>query len=463
MSRSAPNLRQTVVGRIADEVLEYTAGRDRILDLELVEADCLGSAAHAIMLSRLPVRPPVLTPEDARRVVAALGAIAREAAQGRFEITAEDQDVHLALERALTQRLGELGRRIHTARSRNDQVAVDLRLYGKRQLMEAAAEAAALAETLIAFARRHTRVPMVGRTHQQPAMPSSVGLWAAAHAESLLDDCVLLINAFELNDQCPLGAAAGYGVPLPLDRDLVADLLGFSRPTQTTLYAIHARGKIEAAILSALGQVMLTLSRLAQDLIFFSMPEFGYFSLPREFCTGSSIMPQKNNPDVLELVRAKCARVLAEEQAVREILRAAPGGYNRDVQETKEPFLEGLRTTRSTLRSLRPLLAGVEVHSDRLRAAFTPDVFATDRALELVAEGLPFRDAYRQVKEHLDELANRDPDEALAKKTHRGAPAGIDFDALRRRARAAARFAADERRAYERMRARLFKPETPPS
>ncbi len=463
MSRSAPNLRQTVVGRIADEVLEYTAGRDRILDLELVEADCLGSAAHAIMLSRLPVRPPVLTPEDARRVVAALGAIAHEAAQGRFEITAEDQDVHLALERALTQRLGELGRRIHTARSRNDQVAVDLRLYGKRQLMEAAAEAAALAETLIAFARRHARVPMVGRTHQQPAMPSSVGLWAAAHAESLLDDCVLLINAFELNDQCPLGAAAGYGVPLPLDRDLVADLLGFSRPTQTTLYAIHARGKIEAAILSALGQVMLTLSRLAQDLIFFSMPEFGYFSLPREFCTGSSIMPQKNNPDVLELVRAKCARVLAEEQAVREILRAAPGGYNRDVQETKEPFLEGLRTTRSTLRILRPLLAGVEVHSDRLRAAFTPDVFATDRALELVAEGLPFRDAYRQVKEHLDELANRDPDEALAKKTHRGAPAGIDFDALRRRARAAARFAADERRAYERMRARLFKPETPPS
>jgi len=454
--RQPDNVRETLVGRVAAEALEYTAGRDRALDLELVEADCHGSAAHAVMLSRMPVRPPVLTPDDARRIVAELGALARRAAAGRFEITAEDQDVHLAVERALTRRLGDLGRRIHTGRSRNDQVAVDLRLWGKRQLLDGISEAAALAEALIAFGRRHARVPMVGRTHQQPAMPSSVGLWAAAHAESLLDDIVLLMDALELNDQCPLGAAAGYGVPLPLDRQRVSDLLGFSRPTHTALHAIHARGKIEAVILSAFGQTLLTLSRLAQDLIQYSMPEFGYFSLPRAFGTGSSIMPQKNNPDVLELVRAKCARVLADQFAVLEILRAAPGGYNRDVQETKEPFIEGVRAARATLRILRPLIAGVEVHPDRLRAAFGPEVFAADRALELVAEGVPFRDAYRRVKETLGDLAGRDPDEAVARKTHLGAPAGVDYGLLQRRARAAARVAAAERRAFERALKRLM-------
>ncbi len=455
-TRSTSGVRDTLVGSIDAGVLEFTAGRDCELDLELVEADCHGSAAHAVMLSRMPVRPPVLTPAAARRIVRELGAIARRAAAGRFRITAEDQDVHLAVERALTRRLGDLGRRIHTGRSRNDQVAVDLRLWGKRQLLGAIAEAAELAEALIAFGRRQARVPMVGRTHQQPAMPSSVGLWAAAHAEGLLDDLVLLVDALELNDQCPLGAAAGYGVPLPLDRQLVSDLLGFSRPTHTALYAIHARGKIEAVILAAFGQTMLTLSRLAQDLILYSMPEFGYFSLPRAFGTGSSIMPQKNNPDVLELVRAKCARVLADQFAVLEILRAAPGGYNRDAQETKEPFIEGVRTARSTLRVLRPLVAAIAVHPDRLRAAFTPDVFAADRALELVAGGVPFRDAYRRVKETLGELAGRDPDTAVARKTHLGAPAGVDFDRLRDRARAAARVAAAERRAFDRAIERLM-------
>lgn len=447
---SPARARETLVGRIDAEVLEYTAGRDRVLDLELVEADCLGSAAHAIMLSRMAVRPPVLTRADARRLVAELAAISRCAAAGRFEITAEDQDVHLAVERELTRRLGDLGRRIHTGRSRNDQVALDLRLWGKRQLLSGIVEGAELARELINFGRRHALLPMVGRTHQQPAMPSSVGLWAASHAESLLDDLVLLMDALELNDQCPLGAAAGYGVPLPLDRQFVADLLGFSRPTHTTLYAIQARGKLEAVILAAFGQALLSVSRLAQDLILYSMPEFGYFSLPPAFCTGSSIMPQKQNPDVLELVRSRCARVMADHAVVVEILRAAPGGYNRDVQDTKEPFIEGVRAARATLRVLRPLVAAVEVHPDRLRAAFTPDVFAADRALELVAAGVPFRDAYRQVKETLADLSRRDPDSAVARKTHLGAPAGVDFDYLENRARAAAEAAAEEARAFDR-------------
>ena len=453
---AARRVRKTTVGTIDEAVLAYTVGRDLELDRSLVAPDCLGTAAHAVMLSRMRLRPPVLTPPDARRVVGVLCEILTAARAGRFAIRPEDQDCHLAIERTLTERLGDLGKRVHTARSRNDQVATALRLFGKEQLLGGLGETAALARVLIEFGERHAHLPMVGRTHMQPAMPSSVGLWSTAWAEDLLDDAVLLIDAYELNDQCPLGSAASYGVPLPIDRRLTARLLGFSRATHNVLYANHSRGKIESVILAALGQVMITLSRLAQDLILFSLPEFGCFILPRAFCTGSSIMPQKSNPDVLELVRARAARVLAFGAAVREILRAAPSGYNRDLQETKEPFLEGLAVTRASLRILAPLIAGTRPDAEALRAGFTPDVFATDRALEMVAAGVPFRDAYHHVKEHLDDLRAVDPAAALAKKTHLGAPAGIDFAALRARVEEAEAIGASERADYERAISRLM-------
>ncbi len=455
--RAAPA--RTTVGDIDAEVLAYTAGRDLELDRALIEADCLGTAAHAATLARLPLRPPILSAADVRRIRAALREVVREAAAGAFTIGPEDQDVHLALERRLTERLGELGRRIHTARSRNDQVAVDLRLFARGELAETLAETAELARALVRFARRHAAVPMVGRTHQQPAMPSSVGLWASAHAESLLDDAALLLAAEEINNQCPLGAAAGYGVPLPLDRRYTARILGFGRATHNVLYAIHSRGKIESVILDALAQVMLTLSRLAQDLIQYAMPEFGYFRMPAAFGTGSSIMPQKNNPDVLELVRARAARVMAAASLVREILRAAPAGYNRDVQETKEPFMDGFAVTRASLRVLAPLIRGTTVNRAALRRAFEPSVFAADRALELAVAGVPFRDAYHRVKAGLDEWAGVAPEEALACKTHWGAPAGLDFAALDARVREAAKLARESRRHHTRVAARLLRAE----
>jgi argininosuccinate lyase len=335
-------------------------------------------------------------------------------------------------------------------------VAVDLRLYAKRELLAALRETARLARTLLRFARRHAAVPMVGRTHQQPAMPSSVGLWASAHAESLLDDLALLITAYELNDCCPLGSAASYGVPLPIDRQLVSDRLGFSRPCHNVLYANNARGKLEAVILSALEQVMLTLSRLAQDLLMFTMPEFGYFVLPDGFSTGSSLMPQKRNADLLELVRARASAVHACAARVFETVKASPSGYNRDLQETKAPLLEGLATTRACVTILVPLMARLGVSRKALLAAFTPDVFATDRALELVARGMPFRDAYHHVKGHLDELQRASPHRALARKTHLGAPAGLDFDGLDRRAAEADRFAREEQAAFHRALSRLL-------
>lgn len=447
---------RTTVGDIDPLALAYTAGRDVELDGALIEVDCLGTAAHVTMLSRMPVRPSIMTKPDARRVISELAKIVTDARGGRFNIRLADQDVHMAVERRLTQRLGDLGKRIHTGRSRNDQVAVDLRLYARRELARAIHEAGALAVSLLRIAARYRDVPMVGRTHMQKAMPSSVGLWASAHAESLLDDAVLLIDALELNDQCPLGSAAGYGVPLPIDRQLVSDLLGFARPVHNVLYAANARGKAEGIALNALGQVMITLSRLAQDLMLYAMPEFGYFRLPPAFCTGSSIMPQKSNPDVLELMRGRAAKVLAHAAVVHEILRGAPSGYNRDIQETKEPFMEGLAMTRASLQILVPLIRDLKVDRESLLGAFTPEVFATDRALEQVAEGVPFRDAYREVKRDPTGGEAPDPHAALAAKVHLGAPAGLDFDLLRGRAREAVAFARDERNAFERMASRLL-------
>jgi argininosuccinate lyase len=413
-----------------------------------VEADCIGSAAHVTMLSRMPAKARLFSAEEKDRVIAELVAIMRQARAGSFDITLADQDVHLAVERTLTGKLGDLGKKIHTARSRNDQVAVDLRLFAKQQLLELGDETIELVNALLGFAAGSAGVPMVGRTHQQPAMPSSVGLWASAYAESLLEDADGVMQAYRQNDQCPLGSAAGYGVPLPIDRQFVSDLLGFSRPCHTVLHAGNARGKVESAILGALVQIMISLSRLAQDLILFTLPEFGYFRLPADLCTGSSIMPQKKNPDVLELVRAKASRVLAAYLQVVEVIKSAPSGYNRDVQETKKPFLDGLETTRACLRIMKRMVTGLEVNEEALRKGFTPEVFATDRALELVGQGIPFRDAYHQVKSNLPELSGMDPAEAVAKKTHLGAPAGLALEILEKRSGQLAAWAKNERSGF---------------
>jgi len=438
--------RKTTVGVISDDVLAFTAGKDVVLDLALVQADCLGSAAHATMLSRMPVKPALFSKSDLKKVIAALVDIMQQAAAGKFAITLEDQDVHLAVERTLTAKLGDLGKKIHTGRSRNDQVAVDLRLYAREQLLLTMTELMQLAASLIAFGQTHEKVPMVGRTHMQPGMPSSVGLWATAYAEMLLDDAALLMQAYELNDKCPLGSAASYGVPLPIDRQLVSDLLGFSVPCHNVLYANNSRGKMESIILMAMSQTMLTLSRLAQDLMIFTMPEFGYFNLPAAFCTGSSIMPQKKNPDVLELVRAKATRVQADMIVAFDLVKSSPSGYNRDLQEAKEVFMSGIAATRSCLKIMSPMIDGTTVNTERLLAGFTPDVFATDRAIELVVSGMPFRDAYHHVKSNLHELENYDPNAAIAKKIHLGATAGLDFSFYVKRISAGCSFIENEQK-----------------
>ncbi len=399
----------------------YTVGEDYLLDRALVEADCLGSAAHASGLRKIGF----LADADCSKLIEGLAGIVRLSREGRFEILARQEDCHTAIEAHLTEKTGDVGKRIHAGRSRNDQVVCAMRLFSKWEMLSLARAVAALARAAIEFAGKHADVPMVGRTHMQRAMPSSLGLWMGALAEALVDDLAILWCAYDLNDQCPLGSAASYGVPLPLEREYVSELLGFARLQNNCLYVANSRGKVESAILSACSQVMLDLSRYAQDMEIFSMPEFGYFSLPAELCTGSSIMPQKRNPCVLELVRARTSTVIAAEQRIKAILTGLPTGYNRDGQETKEPFMKGLATTKASAAIMRPMIERLEVHEDKLLAAFHPEVFATDKALELVAEGKPFRDAYREVKEGLDGLGEVDPRAAIAKKTHEGATGNL--------------------------------------
>jgi len=409
------------------EIENYTVGNDYILDIELVEADVLGSIAHAKMLSAIGI----LTDEEFGRLRAALTGVLELHRRGEFRIERSQEDVHTAVESYLTDKLGDLGKKIHTGRSRNDQVLVDTRLYTRDRLLDVSREAILLADTLAAFAQEHREVPMPGRTHTQRAMPSSVGLWAGAFAESLADDLRLLQTAAELNDQCPLGSAASYGVALPLDRRMVAELLGFAKVQNNVLYANNSRGKMEAIVLFALTEIMHDLAKLANDLIFFSIPELGYFTLPEKYCPGSSIMPQKKNPGPLELIRAKSAAVEAALFRILHITRALPSGYNRDFQETKEPLMQGLSITTASLKVARLIFNNLAVNTDTLLKSFTPELFAADEALEMAQRGIPFRDAYRQIGLNLNSLANRDPRENILAKTHQGAPGNLGLDKLR--------------------------------
>lgn len=405
-------------------VEEFTVGIDYQLDQELIVPDCLASLAHGTMLCEVGV----LTKADLTKLKEGFRAILDLHGRGEFPIFRSDEDGHTAIENFLTQRIGDPGKKIHTGRSRNDQVITALRLYARRFLFDYLDTMADLAGRLFDLADAHRETPMPGRTHMQTAMPSSVGLWLAAWAEELLDQIRLSLSVLDMVDQNPLGSAASYGVPLPLDRELSGRLMGFSRVQNNVLYVNNSRGRIESVILDLLDQTALTLSKMAQDLILFSLPEFGYFSLPRDLCSGSSIMPQKKNPDGLELLRAKSASLSAWASQVKNIVRSLPSGYNRDFQETKEPFLRGCRQTLVSLKIMDLTIEKMTVNRENLEKAFTPDIYATDYALELVATGMSFRDAYREVGLNLDKLTSRRPAEALKSRTYPGSPGNLNLE-----------------------------------
>ncbi len=311
----------------------------------------------------------------------------------------KQEDCHTAIENYLTKRLGLSGQKIHTARSRNDQILTALRLYYKKELKDCQRLTNELIETLRDFVKKYGQIKLPGYTHTRKAMPSSIGLWAGSFIESMQDNLKLAKVAYELIDQSPLGTGAGYGLPIKIDRHLTAKLLGFKKIQQNPIYVQNSRGKLEITLLHALSQLMLDLNKIATDLILFSLPDFGYFEFPQEFCTGSSIMPQKKNPDILELLRAKYHLIVGFEQQVRGISSNLISGYHRDFQLTKEPTMKGLQITKESLAIANLILKKLKVNAKNCAKAMTKEIDATEEVYKLVKKGLPFRKAYRKISQ----------------------------------------------------------------
>ncbi len=371
----------------------FTVGDDPRLDRVLLAHDCVGSAAHARGLHAAGL----LSADDARALVAALAELHGAAQRGEIDITPEQEDAHTAIEHALVARVGEAGKRIHLGRSRNDQVLLALRLWLRQQLIATARGLHNLIDALLALASTHEHVALPGYTHLRRAMPSSLGQWAAGYIEGLLEELHALDGVWIRIDRCPLGAAAGFGVPLPLKREVVAEWLGFSRVQRAPVDAMNSRGRHEQALLDAYAAVAHTLEKLIWDLSLYSTDEFGFVQLPDAFTTGSSIMPQKRNPDVLELARARCRELRGFSDWHRHIVTGLPGSYHRDFQLHKQPLFAASDSMLALLDVLTRLVPGLKFDAAAMRGAMSPELYATHAAIAKVRSGATFRDAYREV------------------------------------------------------------------
>lgn len=375
------------------EIEEFTVGNDYILDSKLVRYDCIASIAHAKMLNKIGI----LDNAELEKISAALNEIIKLDSVGKFIISKEDEDCHTAIEKYLTKKIGKAGKKIHMARSRNDQVATALRLYYKDSLNEISELANKFSSSLFLLKDRYHGVEIPGYTHMRKAMPSSIGMWADAFIESMSDNKRAISSAIELLDQSPLGTGAGYGLPMKVDRRLTAKLLKFSRVQKSPIYVQNSRGKFEFVILNAIAMIMFDLNKMASDIILFSMPEFGYFEIPREFCTGSSIMPHKMNPDVLELMRARYHQIAAAQAGVMGIASNLISGYNRDMQLTKGYVMDGIEAAKSSLKIASLIIKGLKVDRERCKEAMTKELYSVKDAYELAKKGVAFRDAYSKV------------------------------------------------------------------
>ncbi len=378
---------------MTDEIERFTVGRDRELDMYLAESDVLGSLAHTTMLESIGL----LTADELTALHREMRNILRDIRAGRFEIEEGVEDVHSEVELLLTRRLGDVGKKIHSGRSRNDQVLVDLKLWTRRQLREVVTLVTELFRELQRQSEAYQDVLMPGYTHLQVAMPSSFGLWFGAYAESLADDMLFLQAAYKLVNRNPLGSAAGYGSSFPLDRQLTTDLLGFDSMDYNVVYAQMGRGKMERNVAFALASVAGTISKLAFDACMFSSQNFGFVRLPAECTTGSSIMPHKKNPDVFELTRAKCNKLQALPTQVTLIMNNLPVGYFRDMQILKEVFLPAFDELKDCLRMTTYIIHRIEVNRNILDDTRYDLMFSVEEVNRLAAQGMPFRDAYRKV------------------------------------------------------------------
>ncbi len=410
-------------------IQKFLAGDDVVLDREFFLYDITASKAHAQGLQRIGI----LSADELSGLLRELDALAGDFRSGAFVLDARFEDCHSAIESRLTERLGDAGRKIHTGRSRNDQILVATRLWLKDKLLRVSQLSREVAKVALDRARAEAALPIPGYTHIQRAVVSSAGMWWAGWAEAFIDNAVRANDTQRLIDANPLGTAAGYGVNLPLDRAHTTQVLGFSRMQISPVYAQLSRGKFEMAALEALGGATLDLRRLAWDLSLFASAEFGFIALPAQYTTGSSIMPNKRNPDVIELMRATHASVAAARTEIEQLL-SLPSGYQRDLQSSKGAIFHGFSRGLSALELLPALLANLEWREGRLRAAIDSGMYATDVAVEQAAAGVPFREAYRAAAAAAGQAGEgRTPEASLAARVSPGAAADLRLHELRER------------------------------
>ncbi|WP_162555719.1 argininosuccinate lyase [Reichenbachiella versicolor] len=384
---------------VSKDIEKYTVGRDRELDLLLAPFDVYGSMAHTAMLESIGL----LEKEELPKIHAELKEILKVIESGEFVIEEGIEDVHSQVELMLTRKLGDIGKKIHSGRSRNDQVLVDLRLFIRDEIKTIAGLIEELFYTLNELSKEHKDVLIPGYTHLQVAMPSSFGLWFGAYAEGLTDDLHLLNAAYKVANQNPLGSGAGYGSSFPLDRQMTTDLLGFDDLSYNVVYAQMSRGKVEKTVAFAMNSIAATLSRMSMDICLYNSQNFGFLKLPTEMTTGSSIMPHKKNPDVFELIRAKMNKLQSLTTEISLITTNLPSGYHRDMQTIKETFLPAFEELKSTLEVAIFAMKNIEVKDSIINDPKYNDLFSVEEVNRLVNEGVPFRDAYIQVGRAIEE------------------------------------------------------------
>lgn len=375
------------------DVETYTVGRDREMDLYLAPFDILGSMAHITMLESIGL----LSAQELQTLLDELRAIYEIAERGEFVIEEGIEDVHSQVELMLTRRLGDVGKKIHSGRSRNDQVLVDLKLFIRSRIEDLTNAMTRLFNALIAQSEKYKNILLPGYTHLQVAMPSSFGLWFGAYAESLADDLTIMRAAYEITNRNPLGSAAGYGSSFPLNREMTTRLLGFGSMDYNVVYAQMGRGKTERIVAQAMASVAATVSKLAFDACMFNSQNFGFIKLPDEFTTGSSIMPHKKNPDVFELTRAKCNKLQALPYEITLITNNLPSGYFRDLQLIKENFLPAFDQLIEVLDMVTAMVSQVKVNEHILDDSRYDLMFSVEKVNQMAKDGVPFRDAYKQV------------------------------------------------------------------
>ncbi len=417
-------------GRQTSQSVErFTVGRDREFDQLLALYDVAGSIAHAIMVAE----QGIISDSESEQLVSALRDIAQDIESEQFRIPESAEDVHSYVEALLTQRIGESGKKIHTGRSRNDQVLVDLKMWMRTQLAQLQAQVVEVFELLMSMAERYRDVPLAGYTHFQVAMPSSFGLWFGAWAESLVDDMELLSAAYRVVNKNPLGSAAGYGSTFALNRQRTTELLGFELMNVSSVYAQMTRGKSERVCAQSIAAIASTIGRMAMDVCLYCSQNFGFLKLPAEYTTGSSLMPHKNNPDVFELIRAKCNRLQALPNDIMMVMTNLPSGYHRDVQILKELIMPAFDELQSCLSMVLQIVPVLEPRADAMKGEVYRYLYSVDAVHALVQQGLSFRDAYRKIAESIvnDEYQEQAPDPQNTVGSHEGSIAQPGFELIR--------------------------------